>query len=397
MRDTAGNRRRSVMTSMAARQPARPLRKTLVTAILVTVASFTHHAPAAADLTGLPNFVWGATLVPDPPIGGQPVTVQVYGVYPTGCGEITVDPDHHAIHLRSTACVDTSSGQHWVATFPLGVLAAGSYRLEIPVTLDRPDSASSTWYGSLTFEVVGGGSPPPPPDTLPPPPGPPPPPDTLPPPPPPPHSSLLEWTATDPYAPTPDGPMALLVGGETPYGCPVVSAASVVDTSHLTITLSPSIACPGDSALRAWSHRFDLGLQREGWHTMSLTIRLEGPEPATLTTPVQFLVYHDTTGFGPPPDSLTDALSANRPNPFAQVTRFSVSTDTPQDAEVGVFDLQGRRVSRVFHGRLPAGTTQLAWNGFRDDGTRAVAGVYFYRLEMRGRVVSRRLVLLGKR
>ena len=59
-----------------------------------------------------------------------------------------------------------------------------------------------------------------------------------------------------------------------------------------------------------------------------------------------------------------------------------------------MFDINGRRVSTVFRGRLQPGTTELAWNGRRDDGSRAAAGVYFYRLEMRGRVMARRLVLL---
>ena len=68
--------------------------------------------------------------------------------------------------------------------------------------------------------------------------------------------------------------------------------------------------------------------------------------------------------------------------------------DGATDANVAVFDILGRRVSTVFRGRLKAGTTELAWNGRHDDGSRATAGVYFYRLEMKGRVVSRRLVLL---
>ena len=71
-----------------------------------------------------------------------------------------------------------------------------------------------------------------------------------------------------------------------------------------------------------------------------------------------------------------------------------ISLDGATDANVAVFDILGRRVSTVFRGRLKVGTTQLAWNGRHDDGSRATAGVYFYRLEMNGRVVSRRLVLL---
>ena len=187
--------------------------------------------------------------------------------------------------------------------------------------------------------------------------------------------------------------MALNLGGQAPFGCPVVTEATVVDSSHLALTLSPSTPCSGDSSVTWWSHRFELGLQREGHHAMSVTIVLAGDVPDTVNTTVDFLVYHDTVD-PPPPDSLEHMLSPSRPNPFVNQTRFSVSTDAPQDADVGVFDTQGRRVSHVFHGRLPAGTTELAWNGFRDDGTRAVSGVYFYRLEMKGRVVSRRLVLL---
>src|SRR5215831_6458246 len=126
---------------------------------------------------------------------------------------------------------------------------------------------------------------------------------------------------------------------------------------------------------------------------MTLALTLAGDSSFTVDLPLNFIVVHDSTIWGPPPPDSTGALSTSRPNPFTEVTRFSVSTDAPADADVSVFDVTGRRVSRVFHGQLPAGTSELAWNGRRDDGTRAVAGVYFYRLEMRGRVVSRRLVL----
>jgi flagellar hook capping protein FlgD len=87
-------------------------------------------------------------------------------------------------------------------------------------------------------------------------------------------------------------------------------------------------------------------------------------------------------------------LSPGRPNPFVTESRFSISLDGATEAHVAVFDILGRRVSTVFRGTLHAGTTELAWNGRRDDGSRATAGIYFYRLEMKGRVVSRRLVLL---
>ena len=44
---------------------------------------------------------------------------------------------------------------------------------------------------------------------------------------------------------------------------------------------------------------------------------------------------------------------------------------------------------------LPKGTSTLAWNGRRSDGSRAPGGIYFYRLTRPGQVMNRRVVLLG--
>ena len=59
-----------------------------------------------------------------------------------------------------------------------------------------------------------------------------------------------------------------------------------------------------------------------------------------------------------------------------------------------VTDVNGRRVRTVFEGLFERGTTQLSWDGRRDDGSRAPAGLYFYRLVLPNRVVARRVVLL---
>lgn len=351
-------------------------------AVLAAAASLAMASPAAAQLQGALRYAWGYTLVPDPPLASGPTTLLLYGYYPAGCGEIleqtVMDAGHVSIRLRSTACVDTARGGRWVGTFALGQLAAGMHRVQIRLTMDQPDSGGVTVHeGWLTFEVQPGSGPPPPP-----------------PPPPPPATSLLESIATEPNPPTPSRPMTLILGGFAPFGCPVVTSAAVIDTSHLALTLTPTMPCAGDSLSQWWTHRFDLGLQREGWHRMTVAITLAGDVPQTVSEPVSFLVFSDSSGGGPPPDSLERMLSPSRPNPFVTETRFSVSTDTPQPADVAVFDVLGRRVSQVFRGQLPVGTTELVWNGRRNDGTRAVAGVYFYRLEMRGRVVARRLVLL---
>ena len=347
---------------------------TLLLCAVLAMAS----APANAQLSGDLRYLRGYDLVPNPPVQGFPTTLKLYGVFPTGCGEVVgssvTDPSHVAIQLRSTTGCDSTQG--WSGSFDLGLLATGNHTVAIALTMERPDSGRTVYEATLTFGVEDTVVAPPPP--------PPPPPPTVPP--------LVSSTTTDPWPPTPDRPMALIVAGTAPFACPLVTEASVIDTSRLALTLSPGPAC-GDTTA-AWMHRFELGLQREGHHFMDLAITLAGDSVATHHVPVSFLVVNDTTGWGPPPsDSLENVLSASRPNPFAIESRFSISLDAGGDADVSVFDLLGRRVSTVFRGRLEAGTTELAWNGRRDDGSRAVAGVYFYRLEMRGRVVSRRLVL----
>jgi hypothetical protein len=108
-----------------------------------------------------------------------------------------------------------------------------------------------------------------------------------------------------------------------------------------------------------------------------------------------FLVVEAGPPPPPPPPPPTDSLTASVPNPFAEQSRFSVVTDAPTSLDIGVYDLQGRIVRPIFRGILPSGTRDFAWDGRRQDGSRATPGVYFYRMTQAGRVHSRRVVLLG--
>jgi flagellar hook assembly protein FlgD len=94
-------------------------------------------------------------------------------------------------------------------------------------------------------------------------------------------------------------------------------------------------------------------------------------------------------------DSSKTGLSSGRPNPFRDETMFAVTLEESQSVEVAVFDLVGRRVATLHRGVLPVGTTTLAWNGRRTDGSRAPGGIYFYQLKRPGQVINRRVVLLA--
>jgi hypothetical protein len=88
-------------------------------------------------------------------------------------------------------------------------------------------------------------------------------------------------------------------------------------------------------------------------------------------------------------------LRGNSPNPFNPATLIQYELPSAGRVDLGVYDLSGRLVRVLVDGeRLEAGKQTTPWNG-RDDAGRAVAsGVYFYRLEVGGEVLTRRMVLL---
>jgi subtilisin family serine protease len=88
------------------------------------------------------------------------------------------------------------------------------------------------------------------------------------------------------------------------------------------------------------------------------------------------------------------ALGAGRPNPFHGATLIPFATPRDAQARLLVFDLAGRRVKTLHDGFLRAGVHHRSWNGTTDDGRRAASGVYFCRLELEGRAMARKLIML---
>ncbi len=89
----------------------------------------------------------------------------------------------------------------------------------------------------------------------------------------------------------------------------------------------------------------------------------------------------------------------------ARIT-LAVSTTTPRtdialritsaaraDVRVDVFDLRGRLVARPFHGVVPEGSTDIAWDASDSAGRRVAAGVYLVRLRSDDVVVDQRIIV----
>jgi hypothetical protein len=74
-------------------------------------------------------------------------------------------------------------------------------------------------------------------------------------------------------------------------------------------------------------------------------------------------------------------IDAVEPNPFADGTRVRFSVPAEASARLTVVDVSGRTVRTLVDAALPAGPSQVAWDGRDADGRTVASGVYFVRLE----------------
>jgi hypothetical protein len=88
------------------------------------------------------------------------------------------------------------------------------------------------------------------------------------------------------------------------------------------------------------------------------------------------------------------ALYQNVPNPFNPVTTIRFSLPRDARAVLSVFAVDGAEVARLINETRPAGIHAVRWDGRDAAGRPLASGVYFYRLEATGRVLTRKLVLL---
>jgi hypothetical protein len=93
---------------------------------------------------------------------------------------------------------------------------------------------------------------------------------------------------------------------------------------------------------------------------------------------------------------LTFALQQNYPNPFRAgeqtVLHFSIDRDAP--VRLDVYDLLGRHVRTLTEGMRAAGQYSLTWTGVDGQARLLPTGIYMYRLEADGKVLTRRCSIL---
>jgi len=85
----------------------------------------------------------------------------------------------------------------------------------------------------------------------------------------------------------------------------------------------------------------------------------------------------------------------NSPNPFngGTVIGFDVGQSAPR-ADLAIYDVSGRLVRRFVGARLVAGTCRIEWDGRDERGNDAPSGMYFARIAVEGRTLSRKMVII---
>ncbi len=87
-------------------------------------------------------------------------------------------------------------------------------------------------------------------------------------------------------------------------------------------------------------------------------------------------------------------LQPGYPNPFSERVAFSAVMPERAFAWIGVYNLRGQLVRRIFKGTLEKGSTSFEWDGRDDCGTDCGNGIYVLRARSGGRIATIRVVKL---
>jgi flagellar hook assembly protein FlgD len=82
-------------------------------------------------------------------------------------------------------------------------------------------------------------------------------------------------------------------------------------------------------------------------------------------------------------------LNNNIPNPFNPMTTIGYELLSDSDVELSIYDMNGKKIITLVNDHISAGNHKINW-----DASGYSSGVYLYRLNARGIVITKKMVLL---
>jgi hypothetical protein len=159
---------------------------------------------------------------------------------------------------------------------------------------------------------------------------------------------------------------------------PAASATvSVGDTGFIVWGSTPELVAdvqawiddPGSN--HGWLVRTNEGAALTGQRYESRESAIAGEHP------LLFVTYHDPVAVAQSGRAPTARLTVADAQPFAGSVALEFSAPGAPSAELVIVDVAGRFVSRLFTGAAGEGAQRVQWNGQRDTGGDAGAGIFF--------------------
>jgi cyclomaltodextrinase len=93
---------------------------------------------------------------------------------------------------------------------------------------------------------------------------------------------------------------------------------------------------------------------------------------------------------------LSYSLDQNYPNPFnpATVIQFSLAGNGLVPVKLEVYNVLGQKVKTILDESRTPGVYRVLWEGRNDSGRQVASGVYFYMLQSKGFIQTRKMILL---
>ena len=185
-------------------------------------------------------------------------------------------------------------------------------------------------------------------------------------------------------------------GSEPSDSCFLDVYESVGDSlAPLVGAVGVSALLPGDS-IDVMVHRSTAGW--EGTNDVVLVVDVLGSVPDSdrsnnEATKVLTVTLPTGTGGASPRHAVT-RLRQNYPNPFNPTTTIAFELASQQPVTLDIFDVRGAHVSRLVSRIMAPGSHEIRWDGENKHNVSVASGIYFYRLHVGPRALTRKMVLL---
>jgi len=85
---------------------------------------------------------------------------------------------------------------------------------------------------------------------------------------------------------------------------------------------------------------------------------------------------------------------SNYPNPFNPETTISFELPVKGKIELSIFNIRGQKITTLINKEINRGTHSIVWNGEDENGKSVPSGVYFYKLNAKGKSITKKMILM---